>query len=51
VLVRSTVPRDIAEDNWQAYQHRFNGNATRAEKSAADVDFDTDLMRLAAGGN
>ena len=51
VLVRSAVPRDIAEQNWQSYQHRFNGNATRTEKSAADVDFDTDLMRLAAGGS
>ena len=51
VLVRSSVPRDIAEQNWQSYQHRFNGNAARTEKSSADVDFDTDLMRLAAGGN
>jgi FMN reductase len=51
MLVRSAVPRDIAEQNWRSYQHQFNGNATRTEKSSADVDFETDLMRLAAGGN
>jgi FMN reductase len=32
------------------YQHRFAGNATRSQQSADDVDFDTDLMRLATGG-
>jgi hypothetical protein len=32
-------------------QHvRLAGNATRAERDAADVDFDSPLMRLAAGG-
>jgi FMN reductase len=50
LLLRSGAPRDIAEDNWAGYQHQFGGNATRAERSIADVDFDTDLMRLAAGG-
>jgi FMN reductase len=50
LLLRSGAPRDIAEDNWPGYQHQFGGNATRAERSIADVDFDTDLMRLAAGG-
>ncbi len=32
------------------YRHRFAGNATRSPQSADDVDFDTDLMRLATGG-
>jgi FMN reductase len=50
LLVRSGAPRDIADDNWAGYQHQFGGNATRAERSAADLDFDSDLMRLAAGG-
>ena len=50
LLLRSGAPRDIADDNWQAYQHQFNGNATRAQRSTADIDFTTDLMRLAAGG-
>jgi FMN reductase len=50
LLLRSGAPRDIADDNWAGYQHQFGGNAVRAERSAGDVDFDTDLMRLAAGG-
>ena len=50
LLLRSGAPRDIAENNWTRYQHQFAGNATRAERSVADVDFDSDLMRLAAGG-
>ncbi len=51
VLVRSGASRSIADGSWSGYQHQFDGNATRAERSAADVDFDTDLMRLAAGGS
>jgi FMN reductase len=50
LLVRSDAPRNIAEDNWSGHQHQFSGNATRAARMAADVEFDTDLMRLAAGG-
>jgi FMN reductase len=50
LLLRSGAPREIADDNWKAYQHQFDGNATRSERSVTDVDFSTDLMRLAAGG-
>jgi FMN reductase len=50
-LLRSGVSRQIADRNWAGYQHQFAGNATRAERSIEDVDFDTDLMRLAAGGD
>ncbi|MFB2600325.1 CE1759 family FMN reductase [Herbiconiux sp. P17] len=50
LLVRSGVGRSIADSAWAGYQHQFSGNATRSEASAAEVDFDTDLMRLAAGG-
>jgi FMN reductase len=49
-LVRSGVGRAIADSAWSGYQHQFSGNATRSERSASDIDFDTDLMRLAAGG-
>ena len=49
LLVRSGATYDIADDNWTGYQHQFAGNATRAERSVADVDFDSDLMRLATG--
>jgi FMN reductase len=50
LLVRSGAPGEIADENWRAYQHQFNGNATRTERSIANVDFSTDLMRLATGG-
>ena len=50
LLLRSGAPREIADDNWTGYPHQFAGNATRAERSVADIDFDSDLMRLAAGG-
>jgi FMN reductase len=49
-LVTARVGQAIADAAWKGYQHQFNGNATRAEKSADDLDFDTRLMRLAAGG-
>jgi FMN reductase len=49
-LVLSGVRASITDTGWGAYQHRFAGNATRAERSTSDVDLDTDLMRLAAGG-
>ncbi len=41
----------IAAEGWAAYQHEFGGNATRSAKETADVDFASDLMRLAAGGS
>jgi FMN reductase len=50
LLLRSGAPRDIADQNWAGYQHEFAGNATRADRTGADIDFDSDLMRLAAGG-
>ena len=50
LLLQSGVGRSIADSAWTGYQHQFAGNATRAERGAEDVDFDTDLMRLAAGG-
>jgi FMN reductase len=50
VMVRAGVEAQIAEHAWSSYQHRFAGNATRAQRGAGDVDFDSPLMRLAAGG-
>jgi FMN reductase len=51
VLVNAKVEQQIAERSWAGYQHQFAGKATRAEQSAGDVDFDSPLMRLAAGGS
>jgi len=50
LMLRSGIGELIADNAWRDYQHRFSGNATRAEKAASDVDFTSDLMRLAAGG-
>jgi FMN reductase len=50
LLLRTGATGDIAENNWGGYSHQLGGNATRAGRSIEDVDFDTDLMRLAAGG-
>lgn len=50
-FVASGVARAITNAAWDGYQHQFAGNAAQAEQSAADVNFDTDLMRLAAGGS
>jgi FMN reductase len=51
VLVRAGVEQQVADHAWSSYQHQFAGKATRAERSAGDVNFDSPLMRLAAGGN
>ncbi|MFF4761434.1 CE1759 family FMN reductase [Streptomyces sp. NPDC001292] len=51
LLLRAGVGRSIADGGWDGYQHQFGGKATRAERGVADVDFSTDLMRLAAGGS
>ena len=50
VMVRAGVEQHVADDAWSSYQHQFAGNATRADRNAADLDFDSPLMRLAAGG-
>jgi FMN reductase len=50
VLVRAQIERQITDRQWSGYQHQFAGNATRAERTSADIDFDSPLMRLAAGG-
>ncbi|MEV7283112.1 CE1759 family FMN reductase [Streptomyces sp. NPDC093252] len=50
-LLRTDAPRRMADDNWTGYQHQFAGQANRAAHTAADVDFTTDLMRLATGGS
>jgi FMN reductase len=49
-MLRAGVERQVADGAWSSYQHQFAGNATRAERTAADIDFDSPVMRLAAGG-
>jgi len=50
VVVGAGVEEQIADRAWSAYQHQFAGNASRAASAVQDVDFDSPLMRLAAGG-
>jgi FMN reductase len=50
VLVSAQIEHQIADRSWAGYQHQFAGNASRAEHSADDIDFDSSLMRLAVGG-
>jgi FMN reductase len=50
VLLRAGIEETIVHQAWSGYQHQFAGNATRAERTADDIEFDTPLMRLAAGG-
>jgi FMN reductase len=47
VLVKANVEEQVS---WSGYQHTFGGNARRAERTDADLDFDSPLMRLATGG-
>ena len=50
-LVLSGVGRSITNAGWEGYQHQFGGNASKAEHQAQDINFDSDLMHLAAGGS
>jgi hypothetical protein len=50
VILHAGVGDRIVDNAWAGYQHQFAGNATRAAHTTADVDFDSPLMRLAAGG-
>jgi FMN reductase len=50
VVVGAGIEDQIAERAWSTYEHQFAGNATRAARTVDDVDFDSPLMRLAAGG-
>lgn len=49
-LMLANVAETILETAWDSYSHDFAGKATRSAHGVGEVDFDTDLMRLAAGG-
>lgn len=50
IFLRNGTGLQIAEQNWGRHRHQFGGTASGAPQSVDDVDFSTDLMRLAAGG-
>jgi FMN reductase len=45
----SGLEQRVVEQSWDGYQHQFGGSSVHAGE-AGGVDFDTPLMRLAAGG-
>jgi FMN reductase len=49
-LISSGVSDMITGRAWGSYQHTFGGNA-RPGDGLADIDFDTDMMRLATGAS
>jgi FMN reductase len=50
VLALARTEQQITGRAWGAYQHRFGSGARGAGRADADLEFDTPLMRLAAGG-
>jgi FMN reductase len=46
LLMESRFAEKVRHESWRSYQHEF-GSAGGKE---TDIDLDTDLMRLAAGG-
>ena len=46
LLMESGFARTVRDESWDSYQHEFGG----AGGTGLDIDLDTDLMRLAAGG-
>jgi hypothetical protein len=49
VLARADAA--IADAVWNGYQHQFGGSVTQGQRKAEDVNLDSDMMRLAAGGS
>jgi FMN reductase len=47
LLMESGFARKVRGESWRSYQHEFGSAATDGDP----VDFDSDLMRLAAGGS
>jgi hypothetical protein len=50
VIRDAGVGHRIADRASSGYQHQFAGNATGAARTTADIDFNSPLMKLAAGG-
>jgi FMN reductase len=49
-FVAAGVGSSITDKAWGSYQHQFGSSAARAEQGNDQVDFGSDLMRLATGG-
>jgi FMN reductase len=47
LLMESGFSQNVRDASWESYQHEYGG----AVGTGTDIDLDTDLMRLAAGGS
>ena len=47
LLMESGFSRNVRDASWESYQHEYGG----AGGTETDIDLDTDMMRLAAGGS
>jgi FMN reductase len=47
LLMESGFSQNVRDASWESYQHEYGG----AGGTETDIDLDTDLMRLAAGGS
>lgn len=47
LLMKSGFARDVRKGSWRRYQHEFGSDGGRE----VSIDFDSDMMRLAAGGS
>ena len=50
-FVRSRVGPAITGAAWDSYQHQFGSASSQRQEPAEQIDFDSDLMKLAAGGS
>jgi FMN reductase len=50
VLVGASVADEVVSRAWSGYQHQFGSLAAAGARTENEIDVDTPLMRLAAGG-
>jgi FMN reductase len=50
-LHRAGLADDVGTHSWDSYQHSFGTTRSQRSDRDTDLDFDTPLMRLAAGGS
>jgi|GEM_PF-4379487 len=51
VVVHANVGSEIKGAAWSRYRHEFGSTVARGDGDAEEADFDSALMRLAAGGS
>lgn len=51
LLMESGFARAVRDESWSSYQHEFGTTGATDTADDADIELDTDLMRLATGGS